>query len=306
MTNEFLPPYLHKCRFVAALAVAPDGTVLDCNDAFRDMLKMREGLSGRPLESLLFPGQPGLLEKIGPEASPGTNVGILLQDSGGNRVSMDFQLETMDGGSRVLLAPIRTASEETLTKLSSLNIEMGNLALELTRKNRELEEANAVITRLMNTDPLTGVANRRHFEEVAEKAMAFSRRQSLPLSLIMADIDYFKEFNDRCGHAMGDEILAAFARMLFRSCRFEDTVARYGGEEFLALLPGTPLVPARAIAERLRENTEKLSISGLEEGIRASFGVTEFLADETLPEFISRADQALYRAKSRGRNRVEG
>ena len=306
MRNELLPPYLRKCRFVAALAVAPDGTVLDCNDALRDMLKMGGGLAGRPLESLFFPDQPGLLERIGREASLGTNVGILLQDSDGSPISMDFHLEALDAGARILLAPVRTAQEETLTKLSSLNLEMGNLALELTRKNRELEEANSVITRLMNTDPLTGIANRRHFEEVAEKAMAFSRRQSLPLSLIMADVDHFKEFNDRCGHAMGDEILAAFARMLFRSCRFEDTVARYGGEEFLALLPGTPLVPARAIAERLRENTERLSIAGLDEGIRASFGVTEFLADETLEEFIARADQALYRAKSRGRNRVEG
>jgi len=83
-------------------------------------------------------------------------------------------------------------------------------------------------------------------------------------------------------------------------------VARHGGEEFIVMLPGTPLVPARAIAERLRENTEKLSIAGLEEGIRASFGVTEFLADETLEEMIARVDQALDRAKSRGRNRVEG
>jgi diguanylate cyclase (GGDEF)-like protein len=290
--NELLPPYLRKCRFVAALAVAPGGTVLDCNDALGDLLKMGGGLAGRPLESLFFPDQPGLMEKIRQDVSLGKEIGILLQDKDGNRISLDFHLEALGEGARILLAPVRTAQEETLTKLSSLE--------------RELEEANAVITRLMNTDPLTGVANRRHFEEVAEKAMAFSRRQSLPLSLIMADIDHFKEFNDRCGHAMGDEILAAFARMLFRSCRFEDTVARYGGEEFLALLPGTPLVPARAIAERLRENTEKLSIAGLEEGIRASFGVTEFLADETLEEFIARADQALYRAKSRGRNRVEG
>jgi diguanylate cyclase (GGDEF)-like protein len=290
--NELLPPYLRKCRFVAALAVAPGGTVLDCNDALGDLLKMGGGLVGRPLESLFFPDQPGLMEKIRQDVSLGKEIGILLQDKDGNRISLDFHLEALGEGARILLAPVRTAQEETLTKLSSLE--------------RELEEANAVITRLMNTDPLTGVANRRHFEEVAEKAMAFSRRQSLPLSLIMADIDHFKEFNDRCGHAMGDEILAAFARMLFRSCRFEDTVARYGGEEFLALLPGTPLVPARAIAERLRENTEKLSIAGLEEGIRASFGVTEFLADETLEEFIARADQALYRAKSRGRNRVEG
>ncbi len=157
MRNELLPPYLRKCRFVAVLAVAQDGTVLDCNDALRDMLKMGGGLAGRPLESLFFPDQPGLLERIGREASLGTNVGILLQDSDGSPISMDFHLEALDAGARILpRTGEKNRKEEPLTKLSSLKLEMGNWPSIDDGKTAKLEEANSVITRLMNTDPLTG------------------------------------------------------------------------------------------------------------------------------------------------------
>lgn len=304
MNKEFLPACLEKCNFLVGLTVGPDGTILDCNEAFLDLLKLGESPVGKPFAAFLMPGQSHLFSEGTPSAREG--VTILLRSEEAGTVSVDACLGTENGNS-ILFAPVRTPQEESLvTKMSALNLEMASLARELGRKNRELEEANAAITRLMNTDPLTGVANRRQFEDVARKAMAFSRRQSLPLSLIMADIDHFKHFNDRFGHAAGDDVLVAFARMLSRSCRLEDTVCRYGGEEFLVLLPGTPLVPARAIAERLRENTERLTVRGLEEGIRASFGVTEFLADETLEELVGRADQKLYRARSHGRNRVEG
>ncbi len=306
MKSEFLPSSLSECDFIVGLALSAEGTIIECNKAFPDLLKLGESPVGRPLSLFLLPGQDALLERIrtGPAAPEKT--AVLLSASDGTTVSLDAYLG--GGPERTLLfAPIGAPQEESLVaRMSLLNLETARLAGELARKNHELEEANATITRLMNTDPLTGIANRRQFVSVAEKALAFSRRQGIPMSLIMADIDHFKQFNDRFGHAMGDEVLVAFAQMLFNSCRFEDTVCRYGGEEFLVLLPGTPLVPSRAIAERLRENTEKLAIPGLEEGIRASFGVTEFLADETLEDFIARTDKALYKAKSRGRNRVEG
>jgi len=299
MNSELLPSCFRGCESVAAAALARDGTILDCNGALGEILKLAEHPIGRPFRELLFPGQSNPLEGGNPPTREGECQPLLLRTSDGIPVSLDGCFG-QDGETVLFFAPVRPAGEEGMAS------RMAALATELAKKNRELEEANAVITRLMNTDPLTGVANRRHFETVSQKALSFSRRQSIPLSLIMADIDHFKQFNDRYGHALGDEVLVAFAQMLFRSCRFEDTVCRYGGEEFLVLLPGTPLVPARAIAERLRENTERIALPGLEEGIRASFGVAEFLADETLEELVERADKALYRAKSRGKNRVEG
>lgn len=299
MTGTVLPSCLRHCGCIAAAVLAPDGRILDCNGALQEILKIEEPPIGRPIGEFLFHGQPGLLEEGFPSPSEGSCRSLLLEASDGTPVSLDVCFR-QEGETLLLCGPVGLPREEGLASRLAV------LAAELAKKNRELEEANALITRLMNTDPLTGIANRRQFETVAEKALSFSRRQNIPLSLIIADIDHFKQFNDRFGHALGDEVLVAFARMLFRSCRFEDTVCRYGGEEFLVLLPGATLVDARAIAERLRENTEQISIPGLEERIRASFGVAEFLADETLEELISRTDKALYKAKAKGRNRVEG
>lgn len=299
MTGTVLPSCLRHCGCIAAAVLAPDGRILDCNGALQEILKIEEPPIGRPIGEFLFHGQPGLLEEGFPSPSEGSCRSLLLEASDGTPVSLDVCFG-QEGENLLLCGPVGLPREEGLASRLAV------LAAELAKKNRELEEANALITRLMNTDPLTGIANRRQFETVAEKALSFSRRQNIPLSLIMADIDHFKQFNDRFGHALGDEVLVAFARMLFRSCRFEDTVCRYGGEEFLVLLPGATLADARAIAERLRENTGQISIPGLEERIRASFGVAEFLADETLEELISRTDKALYKAKAKGRNRVEG
>ncbi len=298
--------WLRDCDFLVALALDPDGKILDASRSFNLFLDLEENPVGQPLGSFLFNPQPDLSETLAGADAAGGSRNLVFRSGEDKAVPMEFSVRR-DGRITVLLSVTGTNHEEDVVrKMSALNLEMANLTRELTKKNRDLEEANETITRLMNTDPLTGVSNRRYFEETAAKTLAFSRRQGIPLSLVMADIDHFKQFNDRYGHTVGDEVLVAFASMLSHSCRIEDTVVRYGGEEFLVLLPGTTLLQARLIAERLREKTELLSLPGVEEGIRSSFGVTEFLADETLEEFIERVDQALYRAKSRGRNRVEG
>jgi diguanylate cyclase (GGDEF)-like protein len=301
-----LPSALRECPSILALAVSREGTILDCSRTFLERLNLAGSPAGSPLLPFLSGPPVSLNEMLDEAAKSGENVSFLFQAPDGSLFPVEACIGKENETFLLIAFLNRFKENEIISKMSALNLEMANLTRELTKKNRELEEANAVISRLMNTDPLTGISNRRHFEAVAEKALSFSRRQGHPVSLIMADIDHFKTFNDRFGHAMGDEVLVAFAQMLFRSCRFEDTVCRYGGEEFLVLLPGVALVPARKIAERLRENTEHLFIPGLEEGIRASFGVAEFLSDETLEGLISRADQALYKAKARGRNRVEG
>jgi diguanylate cyclase (GGDEF)-like protein len=182
---------------------------------------------------------------------------------------------------------------------------MANMGRELHKKNLQLEEANKTIRRLMNIDPLTKVANRRMLGEIAETAIDFARRHNESISVVMADIDHFKKFNDTYGHATGDAVLVAFSQMLVSCCRAEDTVSRYGGEEFLILLNGLPLHRAAEVAERFREGAMEINISGIQDKIRASFGVAELLPGETLEECVKRADIALYRAKESGRNRVE-
>lgn len=174
------------------------------------------------------------------------------------------------------------------------------------RKHAEesLAEANATINQLMREDPLTGLANRRALEDNLTRAMSFARRWKQPLTMIMADLDHFKNVNDEFGHLTGDQVLVSFAQLLKVSCRMEDLVTRFGGEEFLLVLPATAAYQGGILASRLRVELEH-STMPVPIPVTASFGVTQFAPDDTKEDFINRADQALYLAKEAGRNRIE-
>ena len=159
-----------------------------------------------------------------------------------------------------------------------------------------------------NTDPRTGLANSRSFDQALEESLA-ARSGAEQLSVLMVDIDHFKAFNDRHGHPAGDEALRSFARVLSSCMRPDDVAARYGGEEFAVLLPGVDPSSALAIAERIRSQIESTIISlapGLTDRITVSIGVAS--APEQGLERVTLlriADEALYRAKAAGRNRVD-
>ena len=172
--------------------------------------------------------------------------------------------------------------------------------------------ANARLLRTMEglamADPLTGLYNMRFFEPLLEREMAVSAREGWPVSLIMVDIDHFKPFNDTHGHPAGDEALRSFANLLRANLRDSDTVARYGGEEFVILLHDADLARAADVAEKLRVEVENLVVvlgPARFARLTASFGVASTVThghDRTA--LVSIADQALYRAKELGRNRV--
>ncbi|NPA14180.1 MAG: GGDEF domain-containing protein [Aquificae bacterium] len=152
-------------------------------------------------------------------------------------------------------------------------------------------------------DPLTHVFNRGTFLEFYK---ALSRNKSFfPLSLIMFDLDHFKEINDKYGHNVGDKVLKSVAQVVKKNLRSTDIFARWGGEEFIILLPDTDLAEAVAIAEQLRKEISKIKIPELgDRKITASFGVTPVWPNEPLKQAVSRADEALYESKRRGRNRI--
>ena len=157
-------------------------------------------------------------------------------------------------------------------------------------------------------DQLTGLLNRRGFQEYGEKAFALARRAGTTLSVIMADIDRFKYINDKYGHAAGDAALAHFARLFAEGRRREDIVARVGGEEFAVLLPGTDLRDAMALADQLCDtigsSPMELASAGLP--MTSSFGVAAISDRDTeLDDMVRRADRALYRSKRAGRNQVD-
>ncbi len=199
------------------------------------------------------------------------------------------------------LDEIEALSSELLT----VNQELNNLTRELNRKNRELGRANEKIKALSRTDYLTGLANRGYFSERIEQMISLAVRKSHPLSLIMTDIDQFKAINDTYGHDAGDRVLQGFAGLMKTSTRTEDLVARFGGEEFIILLPLTEIREAHAYAERIRLALPRKDLLQNDHSITASFGVSQLLPDETSAGLIKRADTALYRAKTSGRNRTE-
>jgi len=157
-------------------------------------------------------------------------------------------------------------------------------------------------------DGLTGCFNRSHALEVLDGEIRRARRSKLPLSLVMFDLDNFKEINDRHGHLCGDAVLAAVGSRMKAELRGSDLKCRYGGDEFMVILPDTPLAGAKQVSENLRRQLESQGVTWNNEQIRvtASFGLTPVNpADQDPLAAIARADAALYRAKERGRNDVE-
>lgn len=158
-------------------------------------------------------------------------------------------------------------------------------------------------------DPLTGLYNRRYMHEAFDKEIRRAERNRLPLGVIMVDIDYFKRINDTFGHAAGDRVLTSVARALISGLRQEDFVCRFGGEEFLFLLSGSALADSLRRAEEIREKIAGLDIRWEKKLIRpvtASLGVVAFPEHgKTFDVLVNQADQAMYKAKEGGRNRVE-
>jgi diguanylate cyclase len=160
---------------------------------------------------------------------------------------------------------------------------------------------------LARTDSLTGLANRRAFDEAMNAEFLRFQRFGAPAALLMIDIDRFKRVNDAYGHETGDRALIAVAARLKGIARATDLAARFGGEEFVVLLPGTPAAGAARIAQRIRHAIGQIEIAqpAVPFGFTVSIGVTAFsAADRDASEVVCRADHAMYRAKALGRNRV--
>lgn len=179
----------------------------------------------------------------------------------------------------------------------------------MKEKEKALKKALKDVQRLAITDPLTGLYNQRHFSTVAEEELRRACRYGRPLSAIMLDIDHFKRANDTYGHTVGDHLLQEVAQSFRQELRRVDVVGRYGGDEFVVLLPENDLAAARQVAERLRKSIARRQIATPKGSakVTASLGVAAMDCKETtIEQLLARADQALYVAKERGRNRVSG
>lgn len=198
------------------------------------------------------------------------------------------------------------SEKDRLLKAGNMTLEnlLKQKTVELETKNRELEEKIREIEYISNTDRLTGIPNRKKFEETIGKEISRAKRYGHPLSLAILDLDLFKQINDTHGHDTGDQVLRQIADLIRNHLRSVDFFARWGGEEFTIIFPDLNLESAVHASEKLRYLIEQLEIDR-NLSVTSSFGLSQFDGQDSFEELLQRADKALYRAKKLGRNRVE-
>lgn len=224
------------------------------------------------------------------------------------RSGREDRLAGLEAGADDLLAKPVDAGELTarLTvagRILAIQEQLRAHAMQLEDLHLALERQNSLLAKRASTDGLTGLSNRRHFDESLASALSYAERHRGPLSLVLLDTDHFKAYNDAFGHQAGDQVLRAVAETLRSHSRSHEVVARYGGEEFAVILPETDAADARRIAERLRSAIANRGWK--HRAVTASFGVATAIPPyPDAARLVERADRALYHAKARGRDRV--
>ncbi len=295
------------------------GSILESNRALDSILRLRPngGLADQIDRRQYYRGDG---TAISPEDRPSA---LAIREQ---RIVQDFEIRVdTETGERlwtnVSAAPLPSSDARAvvvtadITTRKRVESELRRAKADLEAANRDLQIALGHEQTLARTDALTGVSNRRHFFDVAAQEIARARRHGKALSVIVVDIDHFKQINDSLGHERGDLVLCGVARMIAEASRETDLVARTGGDEFVVLLPETDGIGATVIAERLRSRAGAALIEAhvdtrpeaprLEAEITVSAGVAEYEeADLTIESVLRRADRALYAAKSAGRDRT--
>lgn len=224
-------------------------------------------------------------------------------------LSIQLHNKAVKAKEREMLAQARTLAVERAAK-NELEEKVNRRTREVQNTLSQLESANKKLGQMSRTDGLTGLFNRRYFDEAFEEEFKRAVRHGLPLSVIMGDIDHFKQINDTHGHQVGDQCLKAVASTWQAHLkRAGELVARYGGEEFVSLLPTTDINDAKKIAEQIRAAIEAANpkLNEIHIKLTISLGVSSLSlsGEDNMDALLQRADNALYEAKAQGRNRVE-
>ena len=300
--------WLMECEAIYALLLAPDGTIRARNQASHRVFPPdpTKNLGLSVWDYLVCSDTQQLRERLSDSrASYSGALTLNVVDGQENQMTLNVVLIHCSGAVLFLGSRDHRHDSRLEEELFKQTNDLSVLMREVSQKNRELKEANETIKRLARTDPLTGLANRRTLDEILPLEIARAMRQEQTLSIIMADLDRFKSINDEYGHIAGDQVLAGAAAVFGNKMRPYDLAARYGGEEFVFLLPRTLGEDAITIAERIRKEVAKIAVPAYPRQITMSFGVASWRTGENSEQFIARADAALYKAKSGGRNRVE-
>lgn len=277
----------------------PDLVLLDINmpniDGFQVCQQLKSNDLTRDVPVMFISGRDEVLDKVQAFALGGVDY-----------ITKPFQIAELLARVENQLA-LRRLQRQLQEQNELLKIEINNRIIAET----SLQEANKQLERLVNLDGLTELANRRCFDEYLEQEWQRMAREQMPLSLIMCDIDFFKNYNDTYGHVAGDDCLRKVSRLLREAVRRPaDLAARYGGEEFVLVLPNTDIEGSVVIAENVRQGLIDLKMmhedSSVSKFVTISMGVTALIpkADSHPSVLLTAADYALYRAKELGRNQT--
>ncbi len=290
------------------------------NDAVKNALKSGEKITEEQLEALydahLSPERlSGQAERAGASMLGEIEQVVgMIDDALGSTTKYGASLQAISEdlanpqetrGLRDILESLVTATREVASTNRTLEMRLRDSRGEIEGLREALERVR--VETLM--DPLTGISNRKHFEEMLILATMTARTDASPLSLVVIDIDNFKRFNDVYGHLTGDQVLRLVSSVMNEQVHGPATLARFGGEEFAMILPGQSREQAYAVAETVRRNVESRELMKRSTGeslgrITVSLGVAELRVDETATSLLDRADACMYRAKNTGRNRT--
>lgn len=282
----------------------PDGAVAQSDaDALYDAHIIRQGLSRDVVE---------LIQRFEDEM---TRVADAVETSGANASGNSEKLRFLSVELKRSAADnpaIGVLMDGVLSVAKSVREANERLEQQLARSSNEVDTLRRNIENIQQEamlDPLTGVKNRKTFDIEIERLVNAAKESGEPLALVMADIDYFKQFNDKWGHQTGDHVLRLVADVMNANIKGQDVLARYGGEEFAIILPGTTISNAVMLANRIRGAVEyrRLKKRRTDEDLgimTLSMGVASLKWDDTIEGLIERADNCLYAAKKGGRNRV--
>lgn len=278
--------------------------IKEYNDAFEKLVGISDNITNNLFEDIV--GKINISsEKIIDKNNNIKEINCIYKSNQGSITHLHGSLIKKENEILIIFKNFLISESNIVNEISKMNIEMSNLTREMTKKNIQLKKANAKITKLINTDFLTGIPNRKYFFERLEELVSLKKRKEcLSIGVIFIDIDFFKRVNDTYGHDVGDLVLIKFSQMLRENLRKEDIVARIGGEEFCVITQCVEENCLFDIAEKLRKSSEAMVIENINEKITASFGATFYKEWEDVDSFVKRADSNMYIAKTNGRNQT--
>ena len=299
-------------RTVLSQVLQEDGfSVTEAANAEAALSRMKKTPFSLVITDIVMPGMTGieLLQKI-KQLYPETQVIIMT-----SYASLETAITALRYGAYdYFFKPfkdIELVSAATARAMEKVRLVKENQRLieQLNTQNKKLTKVNKILKNLACRDGLTGIFNHRYFQDYLAVEINRASRNGRSFSLLLLDVDFFKQYNDVNGHQKGDKLLRNLAIILAKSIRKSDILARYGGEEFVIILPETPKAIACKLGEELRQNVEKYPFAGKEtqpgSNLTISVGISAFPDDGTdRYSLIEHADQALYQAKNSGRNRV--